>query len=72
MSVVLIPERKEYEEAQLSDALWFNDEDYQNIQKETLDELHQYILDNPHVSKKQALQLIYDLEGVHPDNLGIK
>lgn len=72
VAVILIPERKEYAQANLNDVLWFNEEDYQMIKQATVDELNEYIQENPHVTKRKALNLIYGLNDVHPENLRIK
>jgi hypothetical protein len=39
VTVVLIPERKEYEKAQLNDQLWWNHEDYSTFKHNALNEL---------------------------------
>lgn len=62
IEVVLIPSRIEYQEANLNTELWFNDEEFQVIRQETINELNQFLQENPHYSKREALNKIYGLD----------
>lgn len=68
-NVILIPKREEYIQANLSQHIWLNQEEYNHIKIEIFNEVNEFVEKNPSFTKKEAFNLIYELDGVHPDNL---
>ena len=61
VKVVLIPTISEYEEAQLCDAIWWEDGDFKSFKKSAIVELRMFMLQNPGLDAKKAVKILYQL-----------
>ena len=70
VKVVLIPTREEYEEAQLTNLLWWSEDQYKQFKKSALAELKLFLLAYPSLDTKSALKIIYQpIENSEAENV---